>query len=131
MNENNIIQNFEFGECWHDSYLENITIEDTDITVKIATDDKTVLLKCKHFLGIEYIGQWDESVIKGIYIKEDCDIITKAKDEIAAHNNIEIIGEGVRKHDSKWICIEIELIDGIVIKIICEYMEAQYIAANV
>ena len=115
-----MLKDFKLGDYWHDSSLENIVIGYNDITIKIEREDKTILLKCANFIGIEYLGQWDENIIKRIYVDDNCDIIEKAKKSIAVNNNIEYLGGGVRKFHSKWICLKIELIDGVVIKIVCD-----------
>lgn len=108
-----------WGECWHDSSLGNITISYDEAIVTIERNNKIISLNCPNFLGIKYLGQWDENIIKSITISEDNQIINQAKDEIRRNNNLSVRGES-RDLNSQWKCLCIELLDSVVIQIICK-----------
>ena len=105
------------GECWHDSTLERIIIEYDTISVEIETDKKPWRLNCHNFIGIEYLGQRDENVIKRIDISEQNEIISKVASMVSEDN---CKGEGINQIDMKWKWLGIELLDGVIISIVCE-----------
>jgi len=74
---------------------------------------------CKDYIGIEYIGQWDECVIEEIEVCHEDEIINRSLDVISKYNNTDILGGGSKKFDSQWICLKVKLIDSVVINIAC------------
>ena len=110
-------ENIMWGECWHDSSLDRITIDYDNIVVEMEVDDKVVRLICCNYIGIEYLGQWDENIIRKISLSNDSELILLAKNKIKSPN---INGGGIKKYDFNWKCMNIELIDGVIIQIICE-----------
>ncbi len=115
--------NISWGECWHDTSLERIVIDYNDIVVEIDIEEKTTKLICCNFIGIEYLGQWDENIIKSITISEDNALIYNTKKKIKFFNND---GGGVKKYDTDWKCVSIELIDGVIISIVCEKVKCDW-----
>ncbi len=109
-----------WGECWHDTLLERITIDYDNIVVEIEVNEKITKLICYNFIGFDYLGQWDENVIKCITLSEDDEMIFVAKERIKYNNSL---GGGVKIFETQWKCVCIELIDGVVIHIICEKVD--------
>ena len=105
------------GECWHDCSLEEISIEYDCIIITIEKNNSIIKLKCYNFIGIEYLGQWDENIIKQIIISYDNEMITRAKKNIKYKD---IKGGGTKEYNSEWKCLIIELIDNINIYIVCK-----------
>ncbi len=118
-------KSISWGDCWHDATLERIIIEYNDIIIEIEREEIITKLRCSNFLGIKYLGQWDENVINRIYSTYDYDIIQEAKKNVAQHNDTKNLGGGVRNFDTEWICVNLELIDGVVIQIVCDNIEYQ------
>ncbi len=74
---------------------------------------------CKDYIGMEYIGQWDECVIEEIEVCHEDEIINRSLDVISKYNSTDILGGGSKKFDSQWICLKVKLIDSVVINIAC------------
>ena len=80
-------------------------------------------MNCKNYIGFEYIGHWDESIIKKIYAEESGDLIDSSLNKIRRFYSEPVIcGGGEKKITDKWIQLTIELIDGICIKVACQYI---------
>ena len=66
-----------FGEVWHDYSLEKITIDYDNIVLDLELDNIFKSIVFENFIAIEYIGQWDENIIKSIFLVDDCEFIEK------------------------------------------------------
>lgn len=105
---------------WHDSSLDKITIEYNEIVMEVETDMCIKKIVFKNYIAFEYIGQWDENIIKSIHERRDDMLVGKALEKVRACNKIEYKGGGVRDINSDWRCITIQLIDNTCIKIVCD-----------
>lgn len=112
--------NSKYGNIWHDSSLNKITIEYNEIVMEVETDICIKKLVFKNYIAFEYIGQWDENIIKSIYERRDDILIEKALDKVKACNKLKYMGGGVRDINADWKCITIQLIDDTCIRIVCE-----------
>lgn len=75
---------------------------------------------CCDFIGIEYLGQWDENVIGNISVEENTSLTKTTLEKIKKNNNIGLKGGGTREYNTPWLDVCIELIDGLCIHIICK-----------
>ncbi len=109
-----------FGEVWHDCSLEKITIDYNNIILDLELDNILKSIVFENFIAIEYIGQWDENIIKSISLVDDCEFIEKILIKIKNNNDTLLKGAGKKDVNAQWKCVVIELIDDVKIKIVCE-----------
>ena len=108
-----------FGEVWHDCSLEKITIDYDNIVLELELDNVLKSIVFENFIAIEYIGQWDENIIKSISLVGDCEFIETTLNKIN-NNNTPLKGAGKKDLNAQWKCVVIELIDGVKIRIVCD-----------
>ena len=112
-----------FNECdgnvWRDSSLDRIVIEYNDIMIDIDTETGMRKIILKNHIAFDYIGQWDENIIKAIYVEKDNDFISHALERVNTYNDVKYKGGGTRDIKSDWKCVVIQLIDNICIRIVC------------
>ena len=104
---------------WHDYSLDTINIDYDKVVLSIHLTPVTVQLTCKNFIGINYVGQWDECVIDSMIVSDSKEIITTCKRMVAQHNSIDSIGGGTKRYNDMWKSLCITLLDGITIDIVC------------
>ncbi|MBE6814057.1 MAG: hypothetical protein E7522_01265 [Ruminococcaceae bacterium] len=109
-----------FGEVWHDYSLEKITIDYDNIVLDLELDNILKSIVLENFIAIEYIGQWDENIIKSISLVDDCEFIEKTLNKIKNNNDSYLKGAGKKDVNAQWKCVVIELIDGVRIRIVCD-----------
>lgn len=107
------------GDIWHDSSLDQILIEYNDIIMDLETDVGIKKFVFKNYIAFDYIGQWDENIVKAIYVENDNDFIKCALEKVNSCNVINSKGGGTRDINSDWKCIVIQLIDNVCIRIVC------------
>lgn len=105
---------------WHDSSLDKIVIKYNDIIVELGTDIGAKKIVFKNYIAFDYIGQWDENIVKAIYEENDNNFIKYALEMINNCNDTKYKGGGTRDINADWRCIVIQLIDNICIKIVCD-----------
>ena len=105
-----------------DYSLMNIIIDYNDVVVNIKDDD-IFEIKCKNFIGLNYIGQWDENIIADIEIYDSDICIDQSKEVIVHNNDIKYRGGGLKDFNANWKCLHLKLIDGIIIKIACQEIQ--------
>lgn len=89
-----IIQYFN-ENSWNDFLLDKILIDYSNIYVHMLTPKDSLLqIQCCNFIGINYIGQWDENIIKDIHISRDSCLIDNALKKIGKNNSINHKGGG-------------------------------------
>lgn len=111
---------------WNDYLLEDILIDYSDIHIHTLTPRE--LRKdfvCCDFIGIEYLGQWDENIIGNISVAENTSLTKTTLEKIKKNNNIELKGGGTREYNTLWLDVCIELIDGLCIHIICKSIKTE------
>lgn len=105
---------------WHDFYLNDIKIDYENLVVSlIDASDNLIKIMCKGFIGIHYLGQWDENVVKDINIGNESDILEQTLQIIKVNNGTSYKGGGLRNLNHQWLELQIQLIDGVEIKIPC------------
>ena len=109
-----------FGEVWHDYSIEKITIDYDNIVLDLELDDIFKSVVFENFIAMEYIGQWDENIIKSIVVVDDCEFIDKALDNIKNNNSTRLKGAVKKDFNTQWKCVVVELIDGVKIRILCD-----------
>ena len=113
------MKEFINSKDWSDCLLESITVDYDKALVKISYDDNIIDIICVNFISIQYLGQWDESVIKAIKVYEEDGFCQDCKEIVKKFNPITLSGGGVKKIDDIWYHIEIELLDGVKASLIC------------
>lgn len=104
---------------WNDYLLENININYEEAIVVLSLDDKVLEIVCNNFISIKYIGQWDESIIKKIYINEEDEFCKESRMVVKKNNPIRLTGGGIKYIDEKWYHVVVELLDGVEVHIVC------------
>lgn len=105
-----------------DYSLADIIIDYNNVVINIKDDDAFEII-CKNFIGLDYIGQWDENIISDIEIYDSDIFIDQSKEVIAQNNDTEYKGGGVKVYNANWKCLHLKLIDGVIIKIACQEIE--------
>ncbi len=105
---------------WRDWYLEKIEIDFENIIIKIISDsDAAIHIILKNYIGFEYYGHWDESVIKDINIYSSGDLISNSLEVIKSNNSECILGGGTKQLTDKWLQVNVDLIDNTTLKFVC------------
>lgn len=106
----------------------NIDYERVSIKLSYASDstnreDIFATIYCNNFIGFSFVGHWDENIIEYIKVESEGDLIKNSLQEIKrlyGEPPIPLLGGGVKKVDSPWYQLNIKLIDGNVIKVVCD-----------
>lgn len=104
-----------------DCSLDDINIDYETISFSFSYNDQTVVtVSCCNYISYSCIGHWDESIISNIEIEENGDLIAKSLESVRKYNgDCPLPGGGIKKIDDKWYQLNIKMIDGNVIKIVC------------
>ena len=123
---------------WHDCFFDSLNVDCDKVIVKISYEgnhyhlngtvnenhsDVHVSIHCNNHIGVLFIGQWDESVIESIRIETEGDSIDSSlltMKRLSGEPPMLSPGVGLRKTDNTLHQLNIKLIDGVVIKIVCE-----------
>ncbi len=73
------IKEYINNNSWDDYILESISIDYEKAVINISLDNKAIKINCNNFIGIEYLGQWDESVIGSISLYENDDFCNESR----------------------------------------------------
>ncbi|MBL1230956.1 hypothetical protein IW492_17150 [Enterococcus sp. BWB1-3] len=105
---------------WNDWYFEKLELNFDDIKVYISNDtDEIIELICKKYIGISYLGHWDESVIKSMKVNENTELTEKSIKVIKENYKDMVLGGGYRNITDIWCEFVIEFIDGNTLGIVC------------
>jgi len=106
---------------WADASLDSIEINYETILLKITMyNDSEMEILCVNHIGISYLGHWDENIIHNISVSSSSDLIEKSLKIIKNnYGKNPLKGGGIKIFDSNWIQVNVKLIDGVVIEIIC------------
>lgn len=103
-----------------DFRLIELNIEYNCVTISLTNDSGSEhKIICKGFTAIEYIGQWDESIIKSIEVYENTAFINRTLKCVKTKNESLYIEGNDRNKDTKWLEVNVTLIDKVSIKIVC------------
>lgn len=106
---------------WHDCSLNSILIDYSNIIINLEQPDaKNISLKCVNFIGITYLGQWDENIVDNIKIVTSSPEIYNSIRIIEENNSDTLKGAGTKTINSLWIDIIITLIDNVEIHVVCD-----------
>lgn len=87
-------------------------------------EDQYALIHCNNFIGFSFVGHWDENIIECMKIESAGDLIDNSLQEIRRlYGALPLPGGGVKNLESVWYQLNIKLIDGNMIKIVCESFE--------
>ncbi|PEJ60365.1 hypothetical protein CN692_03465 [Bacillus sp. AFS002410] len=119
---------------WHDWEFEEIKIDYSNVTIVIessSTNKTVVIIICKNHIGFDYIGHWDEAVIEDINIDTEGDLIEKSLSKIKSNygDQPNTIGNE-RDFQGEWLQVNIQLIDGVTIKVVCQDVDTLILNYN-
>lgn len=96
---------------WQDSYLDRINIEFDKCLIELTDrSDRYRVIICYKFSSINYIGQYDENVIKSIIVVDHSELVQETKNTVKK-NNSDCVSLDLKQ-------LEIILIDGVSIQIV-------------
>ena len=79
------------------------------------------MICCSDYIAYSCIGHWDESVIKDISVKSCGNIIDESFQVIKNHyGESPLPGGGVKNINDKWYQVNILLIDGNILNVVCK-----------
>ena len=115
---------------WADWTLENIQIDYEKIVISISDDSSNVsAINLKDYIGFYYVGHWDESVIEDINIQSKGDLVDTSLGTIKKlYGENPLPGGGTKQLDDDWLQLNINLIDGNVLKFSCKSIETSNIS---
>ncbi len=104
---------------WHDYFLESINVDYEKATIKLSFGNKLSNIECINFIGMQYLGQWDESVVADINIIEEDEFCLTNRLAVRKNNPTEYVGGGVKSIGDVWYHVVVKLIDNVSIHIVC------------
>ena len=105
-------------DSWADAVLECAEFNDESVLIKIELPaGKRCLLKCEDYIGISYLGKWDEAVIARIYAVTEDPRIAQIKHHIQISNPRSAFEQ--RNIDQQYCVFTIELLDSTILEIFC------------
>ena len=106
---------------WHDYYLDSISLDYDNVKIVLCdySDAKTVLV-CEQYIGIQYLGHWDECVVDNIHVQNRNELTEKSLEIVKNNYPQNMCGGGSRKLDDEWLECIIRLIDNNEVKIVCK-----------
>lgn len=110
---------------WHDWSLSKLEIEYDRVLIGLSDDTVNIVtFCCWDYIGLSFIGHWDESVIKDITVETKGNLIDESLSTVKKlYGENPLPGGGVKKLEDKWYQVNIKLIDGNVIKVACKRIE--------
>lgn len=112
---------------WRDWALEKIIFDDNTEDLKIILSneyEKNVIFRCKNYIGISYLGNWDEGIIENMWTENNGDILSESKKIIISNrpDGFAFKNDEIR-FANEWFQLNIKLIDGVIIKIAFKEIE--------
>ncbi len=113
------------NSCWADWSLDKLEFDYDRVLITVSKDTEIIVtICCKDFIGLSFIGHWDESVIEGITVETKGNLIDESLYTVKKlYGENPLPGGGVKKIDDNWNQLSIKLIDGNVIKVACKSIE--------
>ncbi|MCA1032994.1 hypothetical protein LCL95_18560 [Bacillus timonensis] len=111
---------------WSDWSLIKIEIDYNRILIIIGINNETYIVKisCQDYIGISYIGHWDESILDDIEVEKKGSLIDKSLKKVEnLYGENPLPGGGTKKIEDNWFQINIKLIDGNTVKVVCKNIE--------
>lgn len=111
MNEIDKINGF-IGTDWS---LDTISVEGVEIKILLMEERGfTATITCINYIGITYIGHWDESIIERIYVEACGELINASLQRIQALGNNATMNVG-----DTYYQLNIKMIDGNTVSVAC------------
>lgn len=114
------------GGGWADWSLTKLEIDYEKVEVVVSSDNgkNNVKIRCKDYIGFSFIGHWDESIIEDIKVETFGSLIDESLQVVRSlYGESPLPGGGVKKIDDIWYQVNIKLIDGNIIKVVCNSIE--------
>ena len=112
------INNYDWSDC--SIYKLEIDYETIIISISLSTDN-ILKLHCKDYIGYSFIGHWDESIIEKVIIDDSGTLINESLQEVKKrYGETPLLGGGTKKIDDNWYQLNIKLIDGNTLKVVCK-----------
>ena len=109
---------------WFADYcIESIIIRDNDIFIYISREDVKAVIICNRYIGIEYLGNWEDVIIKYAVIRSNGELVHKSLDTIKEKYNTKYLTNPKYNLDwikTEWRLLEIVFTDGMKIEIACK-----------
>ena len=107
---------------WTDWDLGKMEIDYNRIVVRLSEGSEvTVTIYCNDYIGISYVGHWDESVIDRIYVEQDGNLIKESKMNIRKFYGVNPLkGGGTKEINDNWYQLNIKLMDGNSVLVACK-----------
>lgn len=121
---NSIVE--KINSCgWTDWSVDKLEMDFDKVLVRVSENiEGTVTICCKDYIGISYIGHWDESVIEDIRIETNGSLINESLENVKKlYGENPLLGGGVKEISDNWYQLNIKLIDGNIIKVVCKNIE--------
>ncbi len=112
-----------------DLLVRDFTVENSDDEIKIEIFSSSVEPFCtiiaKYFIGIDYIGVWDEQIISDVKMIPDGDLVKKSKETIVKNqiNPLPVYAE--KKIEKVYTQLEIKFVDDSILKIAARSFEIE------
>lgn len=121
---------------WADWSFDSCQIDYKDILIELtfntemyynsdgSINDKFEIsstISCNNFIGFFYVGKWDENIIESIKIEAEGDLLSESLKKVRElYGPSPPLGGGIKDINKPWYQLNIKLIDGIIIKVVCE-----------
>jgi hypothetical protein len=111
---------------WADWSLEKIDIGFEEVSVLVRSDGggRTANISCGDYIGVEMLGQWDESIIEDINVEPGGKLASDSIETVKEHYGENPSVPGCNKHlDGEWVQLDVKLIDGVHFRVACGSVE--------
>ena len=105
---------------WQDYLFERLELDFDNIKIHLNDEsDRNIKMVAEGYIGISYVGHWDESVVQSIKVEKGTILTEKALTIIKNNYGDMVAGGGYRKLEDEWNELVIEFIDNIQLSIVC------------
>lgn len=108
---------------WVDWFLNKVAIMDYELSISLKYEMTEVMIICKEFIGIKFIGYWDESIIESISAKSYGDVIDESLQAVQTNYQNPEIPYCDKHLTDQWNQLDIKLIDKAILKVGCKDIE--------
>ena len=114
-----------------DWILNKIFIDSDHIKIECSNENYITTLLCNNFIGISFVGNWEESVIEQISVDSHGDLIEESIKKIKfLYKDGKIPNTIIKNINDIWYQLNIKLIDGNVIQIACNEFDIIFTDVN-
>lgn len=109
------------SKSFNDYIVEQIILEGFTIKINLDhKDKKKVILNCEDFIGMKYLGKWEEELIKSIIVEETGDALVESIFKIKKNYDMPFNHSKTKNVYDKWYQVNINLKDGSIIQVACK-----------